>query len=337
MPIGTQYSSRLAKVAASYPADPLDLLSPTHLYVTSFDKQKASKQEAKLYVQGLPSTRFVGVDPLLWTYNISMPILVGTSGVRTEELTFWQQWVKYWRASKDSPGYMSGIPSSIVVTHAGIECTVDSASLVLGLVSNFELPSQIDEEGNTLAGWQYEFSSGDYQAYEGAYSPHLMAELRPFNDPNPLVPPTDWGWKDLYMITSLSGKFQTDYEMVNASQNPTSLNLAYAHIPDMLVVKGIKADGSIELFGARDNVLATSSQIFGYFVIDTPVPDPLLGGYPLGGIQIWVANRDEAGNVPNPILLELPSGLMVGNSQIQAQAGDVIKIKKDFINLFTDY
>lgn len=347
MPIGTQFSSRLTKVAASYPnSQLLDLMAPASLYASKFTKTKSSKVESKLYVQGLPSTRFVSVDSLLWTYELELPVLIGTSGVREEELTFWQEWMRYWRDAKDSPGYMSGIPASIVVTQAGISCDLDSVTLNLQLVSNFDIPVTFDEQGNASSTWHSEFSYGEVLAYEAANSSHLMAEIRPFNDPNQLVPPTDWGWKDRYMISSISASFASEYEMVNASVNhsqaklvptiPGNTAFVVEHVPDMLVVKGIKMDGNLEIFGTREDPLVTSSQISGLFMLDSPTPDPLFGGDVTGGIQLWVANRDEVSNQPKPLILELPTGLMVGNSQITASAGDVIKVRKDFIALLTD-
>lgn len=323
MAIGTQFSARLTKVTASYPNSlASDAFVPVQLFTSSFSKEKASRVEAKLYIQGLPSTRFVTVDALLWTYQIEFPILIGTSGVRTDELIFWQQWMRYWRAAKDSPASITGIPSSAVVTKASLKADVDQVAMSLQIVSNFDL------------GWYSEFSYADTAAYRGAYSPDLMAEIRAYGDDGSTVP-TNWGWKDKYMISSINGEFSSDHEMINMSQNASSVPLAYAHIPDMLVVKGIKASGNMEIFGTRTDPLVTSSQIAGYFVVANA--DPLFGGDSTGGIQIWVANRDEADNLAKPVILELPTGLMVGNSRITGAAGDVIKVQKEFVALYTDY
>jgi len=299
----------------------------------------------KTLVQNWPAAQYLDIKPFIYNTKIEMPILLDKNGIHTEEITFFNNWLRYMTSTFDHIPVTGYNFSSIIVDNASVNISENDISLSLSFKSNFPLdwkPSTFGTSSNTNKKLHAR-KAKNYDTYV-KFVNYNSAVV----DDNTVL-----GWDNKYGISNFQVNYQSEIEEIyltvhNLSDSMTidNINLACPHRPDMMNVKSISCNGNISIFGPEMETMGVSTQSYQSMEFSPVNTDIFSMALNNGAIQIFIGELDLTPTVNSDLttvnydnlipLTFIPTGIMINGASTEFAGGQIYKHNRQFTGVFTN-
>ncbi len=342
MPISNQILSNHRILKAQNPVFNGDKSIPTfqgsslsEIVCKRFSSSIQSNTASRTMVQDWPLSKYMDIKPFVYSTQIDLPILLDKNGIRTDELTFFNNWLLYMTSTFDKIEGTGYTLSSLIVDSASIDINENDITLSLSFKSNFPLgwgPSKMGISNNKSLHARKAKYYDTYVKFTN-YSSGLVSDNRIL------------GWNNKYGVSNIKVDYKSEQEEIclsknefNSSTTIDGLGLLYPHNTDMLNVKSVGYDGNISIFGPEMETLGISVQTANSFNFNTFSQDIFSMSLSTGAIQLYIGGIDVKNNnysLLTPLTL-LPTGTVISSATTDFQGGQIYKHSRQFNGMFTN-
>lgn len=310
----------------------------------NFSTQAKVETNHQTLVQNWPAAQYLDVQPFVYTTTIELPILIDKDGVRTTELEFFTNWLRYMLSTFDTIEGTSYELVSLIVESATINVSEEDISLSLNFKSNFPLNWGPSNFGAGTANIRaLHARKAKYYDTFIKFMPYDGGLLSGIVDDNYII-----GWNNKYGIANFQIQYQSEIEQIyltmhsfNQSLTIDTTTLTYPHLTDMINVKSVSYNGNIGIFGPELETLGVSTQVAGYQSFNPITQDIFTMAMNSGAMQLYVGGLDldptlitDYSNL-TPLTF-LPTGTMISEATTDFNAGQTYLHKRSFYGVITN-
>lgn len=303
----------------------------------TFTSQVQMNTSNKVLIQDWPAAKYLDIKPFVYITKIEMPILLDKNGIRTNELSFFNNWLFYMLSTFDTIKGTNYTLSSLIVENASIRVNENDVILSLSFKSNFPLDWGPSGFGNSL--------SKTLHARKAVYYDSFV-KFNKYTD-SAVTSNKILGWDNKYGVSNFQVEYQSETEEIclsmhefNSSMTIGSTTLSYPNLTDMINVKNVNYNGQISFFGPEMEIMGTSPQVSGSNNFQPLSQDIFSMALNAGGIQLYVGGLDLNATSTVYTLLTpltfLPTGTMISNASTEFSGGQVYKHTRQFFGVFTN-